>query len=256
MNPSAKCLSENHPDAPVILIVRTEGREAADVAACRAAGWQPVPFSPQKIVPQTAALNELPTQYAAADAVFWVSPGAVQTGMAALPAELYRDKPNIAVGRATAEALHAAGCRQVIAPESGQDSEAVLQLNFWQQQPIGSKLLIISGEGGRNLLATALTARGWQVARAAIYRREPQPVDWALCQKAQPQAVWITSAELVRLLFAQVPSELVQNLQSLLYLVHHSKIAEALYQVGATRIQVVDRLDKDFLQSLHGAKNR
>ena len=253
MNPSAKCLSENHPDAPVILIVRTEGREAADVAACRAAGWQPVPFSPQKIVPQTAALNELPTQYAAADAVFWVSPGAVQTGMAALPAELYRDKPNIAVGRATAEALHAAGCRQVIAPESGQDSEAVLQLNFWQQQPIGSKLLIISGEGGRNLLATALTARGWQVARAAIYRREPQILDWALYQNAQPQAVWITSAELVRLLFAQVPSELVQNLQSLLYLVHHSKIAEALYQVGATRIQVVDRLDKDFLKSLHGA---
>lgn len=112
MNPNAKCLSENHSGVPVMLIVRTEGREAADVAACRAAGWQPLPFSPQKIVPQTTALRNPPTQYAAADAVFWVSPGAVQTGIAALPAELYRDKPNIAVGRATAEALHAAGCQK------------------------------------------------------------------------------------------------------------------------------------------------
>lgn len=256
MNPNAKCLSENYSSTPVILIVRTEGREAADVATCRAAGWQPLPFSPQKIVPQTTALSELPTQYAAADAVFWVSPGAVQTGIAALSADLYSDKPNIAVGRATAEALRAAGCRQVIAPENGQDSEAVLRLNFWQQQPVGSKLLIISGEGGRNLLATALAERGWQVARAAVYRREPQPLDWAIYQNAAPQAVWITSAELVRLLFAQVPGGLAQNLQSLLYLVHHSKIAEALYQAGARRVQVIERLDKDFLKSLHGAEHR
>ena len=32
MNPNAKCLSENYSSTPVILIVRTEGREAADVA--------------------------------------------------------------------------------------------------------------------------------------------------------------------------------------------------------------------------------
>ena len=241
---------------PTILIVRPQGQTAADIDICTAAGWQALPFSPLRLEADTAALSQLPALFAAADVVFWVSPGAVQTGIAALSAELYRDKPNIAVGRATAEALRAAGCQKVIVPENGQDSEAVLQLNFWQQQPIGSKLLIISGEGGRNLLATALAERGWQVERAAIYRREPQPLDWAIYQNAQPQAAWITSAELVRLLFDQAPPELVQNLQSLLYLVHHSKIAEALYQAGAKRVQVLERLDKDFLKSLHGAEHR
>ena len=101
-----------------------------------------------------------------------------------------------------------------------------------------------------------MAERGWQVVRAAVYRREAQPLDWAIYQNAAPQAAWITSAELVRLLFAQAPPELVQNLQSLLYLVHHSKIAEALYQVGAKRVQVLERLDKDFLKSLHGAEHR
>ena len=108
----------------------------------------------------------------------------------------------------------------------------------------------------RTAVQSMATQRGWQVERAAIYRREPQPLDWAIYQNAQPQAAWITSAELVRLLFDQAPPELVQNLQSLLYLVHHSKIAEALYQAGAKRVQVLERLDKDFLKSLHGAEHR
>ena len=255
MESNEPCLSEQEKGAPVILIVRTQGRQTADTEVCRAAGWRPVWFSPQKIEPQAAALADLPAQYAQADAVFWVSPSAVQTGMTALSAEECRNKPNIAVGRATAQALREAGCRQVIAPADGQDSEAVLRLPFWQQ-PIAGRLLIVSGEGGRNLLAAVLAERGWQVVRAAVYRREPQALDWAAYRAAQPLAAWVTSAELVRLLFGQAPPELAQSLKSLLYLVHHPKIAEALYQAGATQVEVVERLDEHFLKSLHGAQNR
>ncbi len=223
---------------------------------CRAAGWRPLLFSPQTLEPQAEALADLPAQYAQADAVFWVSPGAVQTGMTALPSSMYRDKPNIAVGSATARALREAGCRQVIAPADGQDSEAVLRLPFWQRPAAGSRLLVVGGEGGRNLLPAVLAGRGWQVARAAVYRRKPQALDWAAYRAARPIAAWITSAELVRLLFGQAPPELAQSLKSLLYLVHHSKIAQALYQAGATRVEVAERLEEHFLKSLHGVRNR
>ena len=64
---------------------------------------------------------------------------------------------------------------------------------------------------------------------------------------AQPAAVWITSAEQVRLLFAAAPASLTQQLQSLLYFTHHQRVAEALRAAGATRVELIPALDIDTL---------
>lgn len=223
---------------PVLLIVRPENRIAADAGTCRAAGWQAAPYPLLRLEADAAALSVLPDQAAASDVLFWVSPGAVETAAAAAP-QVFARGTHAAVGGATAAALHRAGAADIRTPDKGNDSEAVLALPLWHGLPAGARILIVRGHGGRGWLAGQLAARGFQVACADIYRRRPHPPPWPLAEGAVPDAVWITSAELVRLLFAAAPPNLAQPLQSLLYFAHHPRIADALRQQGAGRIRLL-----------------
>ncbi|QMT32901.1 uroporphyrinogen-III synthase [Conchiformibius steedae DSM 2580] len=216
-----------------VLLLRPQQRLADDLAACAALGWQGVPFSPMAIEAQPDALAQLPAQIAAADAVFWVSPTAVETAAWDFSDTL----PHIAVGAATARVLRAAGAAQVYCPDVGQDSEAVMRLPVWDSLPAAATVLIVRGCGGREALAQFLRGRGLNVAFAEIYRRIPQAVDWALFQTLPSPCVWVTSAQAAHMLFAQTPPPLMQKLKSLLYLTHHPRIAAALQAQGITRIQ-------------------
>lgn len=89
---------------PVMLIVRPSGRAKDDVEVCRRAGWQAEVLSPIEIETDEASLKRLPEMYARADAVFWVSPTAVET---AVPYLNLSDgiKAHIAVGQGSRRAL-------------------------------------------------------------------------------------------------------------------------------------------------------
>jgi len=64
---------------PVMLIVRPSARAGDDVRTCSQAGWRARVLSPVEIEPDEAALRGLKEQFSRADAVFWVSPTAVET---------------------------------------------------------------------------------------------------------------------------------------------------------------------------------
>ena len=256
---------------PALLIIRPANRIPADATLCRRTGWQPVPFPLIHIRPEANALAGLPAQLQQAAAAVWISPTAVETALPLLagshsatntglpenePSSLLPNikpnppifsgsliaslpQPQIAVGSGTAKALRQAGFAHVVAPDGGHDSEAVLALPLWRTLNPGANILIVRGAHGRNLLPESLCQHGFQVACADIYQRRPLAPDWALFAAAQPAAVWITSAEQVRLLFAAAPASLTQRLQSLLYFAHHPRIAEALSQAGAARIRLL-----------------
>lgn len=226
---------------PALLIIRPANRIPADADLCRRTGWQPVPFPLIHIRPEANALAGLPTQLQQASAAIWISPTAVETALPLLSGSLIPrlPQPQIAVGSGTAKALQQAGFAHIVAPDRGHDSEAVLALPLWQHLNPGASVVIIRGREGRNTLPDTLYRRGFQVACADIYQRQPLTPDWPLFAVAQPAAAWITSAEQVRLLFAAVPASLTQQLQSLLYFAHHPRIAEALSQAGAARIRLL-----------------
>ena len=164
---------------PAILLVRPVNRMAQDMVVCEAAGWQPIPFSPMVICPDANALANLPQQYQQADAVFWVSPSAVEISQTVwtFPVD---EKPNIAVGAATAATLKHAACKNIICPIEGNDSESVAQLAIWHTLPARAGVLIVRGKGGREWLANHLRMQGFTVDYAEIYRREKQWLDWTL----------------------------------------------------------------------------
>lgn len=225
-----------------MLIVRPSARAAEDVETCLNAGWRAEVLSPVKIEADAAGLELLSEQYARADAVFWVSPTAIET---AVPYLNLSDgiKIHIAVGQGSCRALERYLGRTVIAPYDGNDSEAVLRLPVWNSLREGGRVLFVRGHGGRDFLIKRLRERGLQTELAEVYFRRHKPLNFQNFQAENITAAYITSTELVQSLFAQVPPQFSRFFKSLLYFTHHPRIAEALKREGVRSVETVPSLE-------------
>ncbi|HHK5577878.1 TPA: uroporphyrinogen-III synthase [Neisseria cinerea] len=227
---------------PIMLIVRPSARAAEDVETCLNAGWRAEVLSPVEIEADAAGLELLSEQYARADAVFWVSPTAIET---AVPYLNLSDgiKIHIAVGQGSRRALERYLGRTVIAPHDGNDSEAVLRLPVWNSLPEGARVLFVRGHGGRDFLMNALQEKGFRTEVAEVYFRRHKPLNFQNFQAKNITAAYITSTELVQSLFAQVPPQFSRFFKSLLYFTHHPRIAEALKREGVQSVKTVPSLE-------------
>lgn len=227
---------------PTMLIVRPSARAAEDVETCLNAGWRAEVLSPVEIEADTAGLELLSEQYAHADAVFWVSPTAIET---AVPYLNLSDgiKIHIAVGQGSRRTLERYLGRTVIAPHDGNDSEAVLRLPVWDGLREGGSVLFVRGHGGRDFLMRRLREKGLQTELAEVYFRRHNPLNFQNFQAENITAAYITSTELVQSLFAQVPPQFSRFFKSLLYFTHHPRIAEALKREGVRSVETVPSLE-------------
>ncbi|WP_110669373.1 uroporphyrinogen-III synthase [Salinicola halophilus] len=106
-----------------------------------------------------------------------------------------------AVGRATADALHAAlGVPAVLPPAgAGEDSDALLEAASLKQVA-GKRLLLARGEGGRERLVDVLGERGAHVEPLALYRRcygPPTPPASTWLEGGDYRALVVTSGEIL-----------------------------------------------------------
>jgi len=104
-----------------------------------------------------------------ADLLVFVSANAVQYAFPLLPDQLPLDIDIAAVGKATASALGESGLDPTLLPER-MDSEGLLALPALQDVT-GKSILILRGNGGRELLAETLRERGADVTQVEVYRR-------------------------------------------------------------------------------------
>jgi uroporphyrinogen-III synthase len=103
-----------------------------------------------------------------------------------------------AIGQATARALARHGIAPGLQPDHEFTSEALLALPRLQRVA-GQAIVIVRGEGGRELLAETLSTRGARVDHAEVYRRERPALDPAALlerwSRGDIGAVVVTSAE-------------------------------------------------------------
>ena len=226
---------------PTLLIIRPSNRPQQDIQTCHAAGWQAQVLSPIEIEADRSALNKLPEQFKQADVVFWVSPTAIET---AAPHLNFSDGPraHITVGQTSQHTLAQFSPYPVFSPEDGNDSEAVLRMPIWKNLPPNARVLIIRGHGGRDFLADKLTELGFQIDIAEIYFRRPHAIDWQHFKTEDIAAAYVTSGELAREFFHQIPPQFSRFFESLLYFTHHPRIADALRIVGAKHVETVTSL--------------
>jgi uroporphyrinogen-III synthase len=119
---------------------------------------------------EPATARALLARLAEFDDVIFTSINAVQQGVALAPKNAQWPKRRICIGPGTARALEDAGLGKALTPATGSTSEDVLALPALQHVR-GQRVLVVKGEGGRDLLQRTLSNRGAVVEEAEVYRR-------------------------------------------------------------------------------------
>ncbi len=242
-------------------IVVTRPREQAGslCAAIRAAGGEPVLFPVLEIgpAPDPGPLEAIAERLDAFDVAFFVSPNAVRHALDVLLAR--RSWPPAlrvaTVGKGSERVLHEYGFSDVIAPQAGFDSEAVIALPAFAADAVaGRRILIFRGDGGRDLLGDTLRARGATVEFVTCYRRHCPEVDpapfVAAARVGQFDALLLTSSEGVRNLAAMVGEDGMVSLRTITVFASHPRIAENAREAGFGTIVDTPAGDDGLLRAL------
>lgn len=183
------------------------------------------------------------SQLAGFDVAVFVSANAVQQGLLLVdgvggwPPKL----PAAVVGEATARELRARGVEQVIVPQEGSDSEALLAL-AQLQHVAGRRIVIFRGVGGREHLADTLRRRGAQVTYVECYRRIKPEIETGpllgLLASGKLRAVVVASTEALANLVDAVPEARRALLFAVPLFVVHTRIALAGAELGFEEVRV------------------
>ncbi|NAW57676.1 MULTISPECIES: uroporphyrinogen-III synthase [unclassified Vibrio] len=198
---------------------------------------QPAIYHPLISIDPGRELSELLTRLPHSDILIAVSQHAAHFADLTLSQNQHPWPTNtlyLAVGQKTAHVLSKATQQKVHYPDIS-DSEHLLQLPQLQQVQ-DKKILILRGNGGRELIYDTLTARGAHVHYLEAYQRhnlvfdaKRSVADW---QAQQVDTLVVTSAEQLRFLFAQLPAAIQPWVQKQRLLVPSARICTQAHQLG------------------------
>jgi uroporphyrinogen-III synthase len=203
-----------------------------------------------------AELNGLPNKFAqlkVGDYVFAVSKSAVDFADKALKNTgfVWRDDLQyFTVGQGTAQHFAMTTTLAVHYPTTQENSEGVLQLAAMQNLQ-GKTILILRGNGGRELLSEQAQQRGANVEIVECYRRESivynSTDQTSLCKRAGVQTIVATSAEILTQLVDFVPQNEHNWLKSCQLITVSERISHLAQALGWQNVIVSPRADNQTL---------
>jgi len=214
------------------------------------AGGRPVRFPLLRILDNgdTPEVTERLMRLRDYDLAIFISPNAVYYGLAAigrhggLPHGL---KLAVVGGGSARELKQHLGRKPDLAPSHRYDSEGLLALPGLQAVQ-GKRILILRGNGGRELLGTTLRARGARVDYAEVYRREAPEADAAEEDWLDKSAILtVTSGEAVQNLVAATPEAQRGTLFAKPLIVVSERTAALARELGFTRAVRVSQTASD-----------
>jgi uroporphyrinogen-III synthase len=223
-----------------IVVTRPCDQAAPLMRRIEQAGGTPLLFSLLEIaaVPDQQTLHEQISHIAHADLAIFISPNAAQYGMAAIRAAdiaLPASLRIAAVGQGSATALRELGVADVMVPVGRFDSEGLLALPELQDVA-GKCVMILRGDGGRELLGDTLKARGAQLEYLTCYQRSKPQLDVAALLRAEPDALTVTSSEALGYLWAAADGAQRDVLRDVPLFVPHARIAALAQHQGWRRV--------------------
>ena len=241
-----------------IVVTRPRGQASALADQIAGLGGEPVIFPLLEISP---AADDAPLRAAIAridsfSLAIFVSPNAVDYSLPAILAE--RVWPPglraVAIGHGSVARLAACGVEHALAPTDRFDSEAVLQLPALQRDSVvGRRVLILRGNGGRELLADGLRERGAEVEQVGCYQRT-SPANAAplltLWRNRQLDALTISSSEGLRNLVDLLDVATLVSLRRTPVFVPHARIAELARELALQRVILTGPADTGIIAAL------
>jgi uroporphyrinogen-III synthase len=209
----------------------------------------PFPLLEIDAVADDHLLREQLSRLARTDLAIFVSPNAVRYGMAAIRASggLPAAVKVATMGPGSARALREAGVAGVILPDARFDSEGLLARPELQDVA-GRRVMILRGDGGRELLADTLKARGATVEYVTCYLRSKTTPDMDLLQQAH--ALTVTSSEALTHLRDLLDRSCTAHALDLPLFVPNERIAALARQQGWRDVILTDSGDDGLLASL------
>jgi uroporphyrinogen-III synthase len=240
-----------------ILVTRPVEQSAGLARLIRAAGGKPIMFPGLEIEPlaggatAAAAFDRLPNF----GLVIFISPNAVRMGMPYILK--YGGLPTgakvAAIGPATAAELKKSGVRDIISPQQGFDSEALLG-EFSKMQIAGGRVLIVRGQGGREYLGEALRSRGATVEYLECYRRVRPDRDMrelaSRVGRDGIKACLATSSNIVENLFEMAGAAGLSWLRSVPFFVPHARVAASAFSRGVQCVFVAGSGDEALVEGV------
>ncbi|MBD9480473.1 uroporphyrinogen-III synthase [Pseudoxanthomonas sp. PXM02] len=234
-----------HPTPPAwyVISLRPQGGHDALRRAAARHGAGLLALSPWRIsrCDDDASRDALRAALASPVVVF-TSPAAVSAAQALQP---LRDAPGqswLAVGSGTAAALNRAGIHEVAFPER-MDSEGLLALPELADLH-GTRLGFVTAPDGRNLLVPTLEARGAEIHRAEVYRRESVPLGaralTALAALQAPACLLLSSGGALQEVLAQLPDSLAGRFRALPVVAASGRLADAAHEAGFAHVVLAD----------------
>ena len=241
-----------------ILVTRPAAQAGTLAAMISEQGGQPVLFPLLEI---RAATDSTPLQQAIARlddyrmAIF-ISPNAVDFSVPRLlAARAWPPKLQVAaIGPGTVARLAEYGITSVIVPRERFDSEALLEHpDFQADRVTGQEILILRGNGGRELLAETLSQRGATIDAVTCYQRTA-PTDGrvlvSLLRTNALDALTISSSEGLHNLLALLDTDSIEQLRVTPIFVPHPRIAEIAATLDLRRIIQTAPADAGIIESL------
>ena len=253
-NESLRELHINQPLAGLKIAVTRPRDQAVQLAwRIEQAGGIPLLFPLLDIAPaqDSRTLHEQISRLIQFDLAIFISPNAVQYGMAAIRAvgDLPPALRIATVGHGSAKALRELGLGKVIVPAERFDSEGLLALPELQNVA-GWRVLIFRGDGGRELLGDTLRERGATVEYAACYRRSKPQQDVSVLLEAAPDALTVTSSEALDYLWQMLGEAQRDSVCNIPMFVQHKRIAELAQRQGWRRVLLAGAGDDGLLSAL------
>jgi uroporphyrinogen-III synthase len=188
------------------------------------------------------------------DLAVFISPNAIERALRLIQARR-KLPPRLkiaAIGGGSVKALERHGVTGVIAPQGRYDSEALLE----RTEIAGARRVVIfRGEGGREHLGDALSARGAAVEYAECYRRVKPALDPAPLLRAWSgggiHAVTATSSEGLLNFAEMIGAPGRERLQATPVFVPHPRIAEAARSLEIRAVIVTGPGDEGVLEGLN-----
>jgi len=240
-----------------VVVTRPREQAARLAELIKAASGRPILFPALEIVDpiDSRTLRSLIDGLDRFDLAIFVSPTAASRGMEMIRAR--RALPPglrfAAIGKGSARELRRFGIAEVLAPQEGADSEALLALPELQHMR-GRTVVIFRGAGGRELLADTLTRRGAAVDYAECYRRIRPSGDAQMLLRAwsrgEIHAVTVTSREALSNLFDMVGTLGRHWLQKTPLFVPHERIARAARALGMPNVVVTESGDEAMVTAI------
>ncbi len=236
-----------------VLITRPREQAQALERMVREAGGEPVCVPAIEILPlaDPAPFHELAARLAEFDLAIFISRNAVCRALDLMGGRPWPAGLTVAtVGQGSREELEKRGFADVIAPAAQSDSEALLALPALASVR-GRRIVIFRGEGGRELLAQELAARGARVEHAACYRRvAPDAAAMRSAWSHGMDAVTVSSAEGLANLLAMLGEGAARRLSGVPLFVPHPRVAGEAQRRGLARAIVAGPGDAQMIAAL------